>query len=112
MAARKTSAKKTTKSPAPKKPKAAAKAPPKGSAKTPAKTKGGGEVSAESVNMGHIFALRPKVPTSFRPEDLRRARSELRDEGYASIQDAARAVAEKALETSNKKPSRHGIGRG
>ena len=62
--------------------------------------------------MGHIFALRPKVPTSFRPDDFRRARTDLRDEGYASIQEAARAVAEKALETSNKKPGKHGIGRG
>ena len=44
-------------------------------------------------------------------EMLRRAKEELAEERYESIPDAARAVAEKALELSQKKPGKHGIGR-
>jgi len=70
-----------------------------------------GEVSAEQVNLGHIFALRPKVTTSFPQAQFLRARRELADERYDSIQQAARAVAEKALSSANRKPSKHSIGR-
>jgi len=90
-----------------------AKSTAKKTAKTPRKTaaKGEAKVSADAVNLGHIFALRPRVPTAFPQEALRRAKGELSDERFGSIQEAARAVAEKALETSQKKPSKHGIGR-
>ena len=57
-----------------------------------------GGVPAASVNLGHVFALRPRVSTSFRQEDFRTARHLLQDESYASLGEAARAVAEKALE--------------
>jgi hypothetical protein len=60
------------------------------------------------INMGHIFALRPRVPTSFRPGDLQTARHQLQDEAYAKIEHAARAVAEKALELTHDAGSRLG----
>ncbi|MBW2295393.1 MAG: hypothetical protein JRG94_24260 [Deltaproteobacteria bacterium] len=56
------------------------------------------------VSMGHMFALRPRVVTSFRPDDFRRARQLLADESYANIQEAARAVAERALELTHGGP--------
>jgi hypothetical protein len=56
------------------------------------------------VNLGHIFALRPRVETSFRQADFRAARQLLEDEAYASIEEAARAVAEKALELTHAGP--------
>jgi len=62
----------------------------------PSKARSG--ASSIQVMMGHMFALRPRVSTSFRPDDFRRARQVLADEPYANIQDAARAVAEKAHE--------------
>jgi len=62
----------------------------------PSKARSG--ASSSQVMMGHMFALRPRVSTSFRPDDFRRARQVLADEPYANIQDAARAVAEKAHE--------------
>jgi hypothetical protein len=60
-----------------------------------------GKASSTAVNMGHIFGLRPRVRTSFRQADFRTARQQLQDEAYESIQDAARAVAEKALELTH-----------
>ncbi len=102
MAARKSSAKKTTKKAA----KATAKAPRK-SRKTAKKA----EVSVDGVNLGHIFALRPRVTTAFPQDAFHKAKDELRDERFGSIEEAARAVAQKALETSQKKPGKHGIGR-
>jgi hypothetical protein len=54
-------------------------------------------VSSLDVNLGHVFALRPRVPTSFRPEAFRTAKHLLEDEVYAGIEEAARAVVEKAL---------------
>jgi DNA-binding ferritin-like protein len=65
-------------------------------------------VSSISVNLGHIFALRPRVNTAFPPGDLNTAKHFLQDESYASIEEAARAVAEKALELTHKSPSRKG----
>lgn len=55
-------------------------------------------VSSLTINLGHVFALRPRAQSSFRPGDFRRAKHLLRDEKYASAEAAARAVAEKALE--------------
>ena len=102
MAARKSSAKQTTKKAA----KATAKAPRK-SRKTAKKA----EVSVDAVNLGHIFALRPRVTTAFPQDAFHKAKDELRDERFGSLEEAARAVAHKALETSQKKPGKHGIGR-
>ena len=64
-----------------------------------------GKGSSISVNLGHIFALRPRVNTAFPPGDLNTAKHFLRDESYASIDEAARAVANKALELTHKGPS-------
>jgi len=68
--------------------------------KRASKPKGG--VSAMSVHLGHVFQLRPRVNTSYRPTDFTTARQLLRDETYASVQEAARAVVEKALELTHK----------
>lgn len=56
-----------------------------------------GSVSSTEVTLGHVFKVRPKVNTSFRPPDFARAKKALSDESYETIQDAARAVAEEAL---------------
>jgi len=56
------------------------------------------------VNLGHVFGLNPKVNTAFRQEDFRSARHALESETYASIEEAARAVAEKALELTRQAP--------
>lgn len=92
--------------------KAPAEAKPAATKPTPAPKAAKGDVAAEAVNLGHIFALRPRVETSFPQDALRRAKSDLRDERYGSLEEAARAVAEKALETTRKKPGKHGPGRG
>jgi hypothetical protein len=65
-----------------------------------------GGVSAADVNLGHVFALRPAVPKAFRQEDFRAARHLLEDETYASLEEAARAVAEKALELTREAGSK------
>ena len=119
MAARKSARKKTTRKAAAPAAKKTTKAAPKKAApkktvpKKAAKksTKKAGEVSPEGVNMAHVFALRPRVTTAFSQEMLRRAKEELREERYETVQDAARAVATKALELSQKKPGKHGVGR-
>ncbi|MFP8873309.1 MAG: hypothetical protein VCB42_01970 [Myxococcota bacterium] len=61
-------------------------------------------VSSLSVNLGHVFALRPRVSTTFRQPDFLTARHMLQDESYGSIPEAARAVAEKALELTHDGP--------
>jgi len=76
---------------APPEPSAPAAAPNAGAAAT-------GSVSSRDVNMGHVFALRPRPSTSFRQEHFLEARRLLEEEGYASIEEAARAVVEKALD--------------
>jgi|GEM_PF-3325918 len=68
-----------------------------------------GKIRAAEVNLGQIFQLRPRVNTSFKPDELRAAKQALEAEGYASPADAARAVAEKALELNRQKPGRHGF---
>lgn len=64
----------------------------------------GSTVSSREVNLGHIFSLRPRVPTSFRQEYFREARRLLDDETFASLQEAARAVVDKALELTRDDP--------
>ncbi len=56
-----------------------------------------GAISSMDVSLGHIFALRPRTNTSFRPADLSQARRALATEVYADLAEAARAVAEEAL---------------
>ncbi len=120
MAARKSTKapakKKTASKKAPAKKKAAAKekapAARKASAgkkapKAPAESKETG-VRAKDVNLGHVFTLRPRVNTTFRQPDFLRARELLVDESYASLPEAARAVAEKALELTHDGPQGRG----
>jgi hypothetical protein len=127
MTAKKTAKKKAARKPAVKK--AAAKAPAKKKsaakkktrAKQAAPEKSDGDrkdapepakkatgksagVSSASVNLGHVFALKPRVETSFRQADLATARHQLLDEHYATLEEAARAVAEKALELTRGGP--------
>ena len=90
-AAKKTAKATEPKSPESKQPKAAAKG-----------------VSSTQVNMGVVFSLRPRVSKTFRQEDFLTARRLLEDESYGSIQEAARAVVEKALSMSNDPKSRPG----
>jgi hypothetical protein len=64
------------------------------------------------VNIGHVFSLRPPVNKSFRHADFLSARKSLQDETYASIEEAARAVAELALEITLDGPPKQGFRRG
>jgi hypothetical protein len=66
-----------------------------------ASTPSTGPVSAADVNLGHVVALRPRTHTGFKPEAFADAKRALADARFASIDDAARAVAEKAVELSN-----------
>jgi hypothetical protein len=68
-----------------------------------------GEVSSMSVNLGHVFSLRPRVSKTFRKADFLTARQLLQDEEYADMEEAARAVAEKALELTRKGPPKRGF---
>ena len=63
-------------------------------------------MSSLDVNLGHVFALRPRVQTSFKPGDFAQAKERLREESYADLPAAARAVAEKALEMTHEGGSR------
>lgn len=108
------------KKPAPKKatkaaatPAADAAATPKAPAATaPSPTKPKGAISSKAVNLGHVLALRPRVSASFKADSLREARQLLEEEGYATLEAAARAVAEKALElTRDATKGRSGRGR-
>lgn len=116
-ASKKTGAKKTAKKAAKKaaarktKPKAkqasAKKAPAKKkTAASRAAPKSRSGVSSAQVSMGHVFSLRPRVATSFRPDDFRRARQLLAQESYPNVLKAARAVVEKALELTHEGPQR------
>ena len=67
-------------------------------AKRAAKPKASGGIRSSQVNLGQVFALRPRVNTSFRPNDFVEAKRALGEEEFGSLADAARAVAEKALE--------------
>ena len=66
--------------------------------KAPAKKSG---FSALDVNMGHVFALRPRIETSFRPDDFRTAKYHLEGDAFKDAGEAARAVALKALELTH-----------
>ena len=103
-AKKKTAAKNAPKKAAAKKKASAEKATPKKAAakkKASAPKKKGssskGSTSSAEVNLGHVFALRPRVNTSFRPNDFMTAKRALREESYSNLQEAARAVAEEAL---------------
>ncbi|MEX2208094.1 MAG: hypothetical protein WEF50_17850 [Myxococcota bacterium] len=65
-----------------------------------------GGVNTREVNRGHVFALQPRVNTGFSPQAFDDARRELSDVLYGTIDEAARAVAERALELSNERPDR------
>ena len=116
-AARKTAAKPTRKATAkaaPEKPRRPATEP--AAEATPAKPptqahaeKAAGKFAASDVNLGHVFALRPRVSTTFKQADFLTARRQLEGEGWASIQEAARAVAEKALSLTNEAKSKRGF---
>ena len=67
------------------------------------------KVSSMSVNLGHVFSLRPRVSKTFRQADFLTARQLLQDEDYANIEEAARAVAEKALDLTHKGPPKRGF---
>jgi hypothetical protein len=62
--------------------------------------------------MGNVFALRPRVNTSFRQENFLEARRLLDEESYATPEDAIRAVAERALELCNDPGGKRGRKRG
>ena len=83
---------------------AAEAAPAAAAVEEPAAKAAAGEIKSADVNLGHIFALRPRVATSFKPNDFRTAKQQLDEERYASLSDAARAVAEKALELTTDGP--------
>src|SRR5262245_45027947 len=60
-----------------------------------------GAVTAEAVLLGHVMALRPRVHVGFKPSAFTDAKRALAEKRYATIEEAARAVAEKAIEISN-----------
>jgi hypothetical protein len=72
----------------------------------PAPVAPAGGVSTRDVNRGHVFSLQPRVNTSFSLKAFDDARRELSDVLYGTIDEAARAVAERALELSNERPDR------
>jgi hypothetical protein len=75
-------------------------------------SKPGQGVSSTAVNMGHVFGLRPRVSSAFRQEHFLNARRLLDGESYANVEEAARAVAEKALALSNDPKEKRGKARG
>jgi hypothetical protein len=114
MAARKSGKKATSRKKSTSRRKAASEA---GSKKAPAATKGATaskekRVSSTAVNLGHVFALRPRVSSAFRQEDFLAARRLLEGEEYATIEEAARAVVERALSMTNDPKARPGARRG
>jgi hypothetical protein len=77
-------------------PAVAATTPDPGSKAAPS-SGGKATISSSDVNMGHVFALRPRPNTSFRQHDFLRAKRALEEEPYSDLAEAARAVAEEAL---------------
>lgn len=94
MAAKKSSSKSTASDTSNKKAPSKKKASKKASAAGPSKDR----VSAMDVTLGHIFSLKPRVDRSFRQSDVSQAKRNLADETYADLPEAARAVAEEALD--------------
>jgi hypothetical protein len=82
---------------------------PKSAEAKQAEKKPEGKVSSMSVNLGQVFSLRPRVSKTFRQADFLTARLLLQDEDYANIEEAARAVAEKALDLTHKGPPKRGF---
>jgi hypothetical protein len=74
----------------------------------PAKKAAGKGFSAAAVHLGHVFALRPRVETSFEPGHFQTAKVLLVGEHFADLKSAARAVAEKALKLTHKGGSKKG----
>ena len=60
-----------------------------------------GTVIADEVVLGHVMALRPRIHVGFKPSAFSDAKRALAEARYATIEEAARAVAEKAIEISN-----------
>ena len=90
---------------------AAAAAPPESPSPAPSEpaSKPAGKVTAADVNLGHVFALRPRVSTTFKQADFLTARHLLQDESWSSIPEAARAVAEKALSLTTDAKGKRGF---
>ena len=116
-AAKKSPAKKAAAAkPAPVKKAQAAKPAPakKAAVKKPAEEKGGAKkstakgVSSTAVNRGSVLALRPRVSTTFRQEDFMKARRLLDDVSYATLEEASRAVADRALSLSDDPKGKRG----
>ena len=82
---------------------------PKSAEAEQAEKKPEAKVSSLSVNLGQVFSLRPRVSKTFRQADFLTARLLLQDEDYADIEEAARAVAEKALDLTHKGPPKRGF---
>ncbi len=87
---------------------AEAAAPPATEAATTETASAGGAFTASSVHLGHVFALRPRVQTSFEIGHFQQAKVLLEGESFADEAGAARAVAEKALELTHKGGSKKG----
>jgi hypothetical protein len=60
-----------------------------------------GAIGANDVLLSHVMSLRPRIHVGFKPNAFIEAKRALADQRYANLQDAARAVAEKAIEISN-----------
>jgi hypothetical protein len=107
---KKAAAKKTVQSDAPAKTEPKVEASKAPAEPTPDVPPEGAGMSME-VSLGHVFALRPRVNTSFRQNDLSEARRALKDEVYPDIATAARAVAEEALSltrgAASQRPRKH-----
>jgi len=116
MAAKKTTAKKVTKKTAKKVAKKTGKKVAKKTGKKVTKKAGkktakapeAAAISSLNVNMGHVFALRPRPRTSFRPGDFMTAKHQLQDKAFSTLTEAAREVAERALELTHDSGSRVG----
>jgi hypothetical protein len=74
----------------------AAESPAKKAAAPPA-----GTFATDAVLLSHVMALRPRVHVGFKPSAFADAKRSLADRRYATIEEATRAVVEKAIEISN-----------
>lgn len=70
-----------------------------------------GKFKAQDVTLPHLFSLRPRVEKSFPPDQFRAARQQLEEERYETLEEAARAVAAKALELTRDPASKKKKGR-
>jgi hypothetical protein len=74
-------------------------------AKAPAPS---GSIMAADVNLGHVAAL--GTHAGFKLEAFQAAKRALEGEHWATVEEAARAVAAKAVEISNETGGRNGFG--